>query len=46
MQREGLKQGKKEKIIEIAKKMLEEKIPIETISKITNLSKEDIANLK
>ena len=43
---EGLKQGKKEKIIEIAKKMLEEKIPIETISKITNLSKEDIANLK
>ena len=43
---EGLKQGKKEKIIEIAKKMLEEKIPLETISKITNLSKEDIANLK
>ena len=43
---EGLKQGKKEKIIEIAKKMLEEKIPIETISKITNLSKEDIADLK
>ena len=47
---EGIKQGKKEgeknEKIEMAKKMLAEKIPIETIIKITNLKKEEIENLK
>ena len=42
----GIEQGKKENNLSIAKKMLEEKIPLETIIKITNLSKEDIENLK
>lgn len=36
--RKGIEQGKKE----TAKKMLEEKIPIETIIKVTGLSKEEI----
>ena len=43
---QGIEQGKKENNLSIAKKMLEEKIPLETIIKITNLSKEDIENLK
>ena len=42
----GIEQGKKENNLSIAKKMLEEKIPLETIIKITNLSKKDIENLK
>ena len=41
----GIKQGSINKSIEIAKKMLEEKIPIETIMKITSLSKEEIEKL-
>ena len=45
-QKQGIEQGKKENNLSIAKKMLEEKIPLETIIKITNLSKEDIENLK
>ena len=38
--------GKKEGKIEIAKKMLKEKVPIEMIEKFTELSKEEIENLK
>ena len=43
---QGIEQGKKENNLAIAKKMLEEKIPLETIIKITNLSKGDVENLK
>ena len=39
------KEGAKEKNLENAKKMKEEKIPIETIEKITGLTKEEIENL-
>ena len=39
------KEGKKEGIKTMAKKMKEEKIPIETIEKITGLTKEEIENL-
>ena len=42
----GIKQGSINKSIEIAKKMFEEKIPVETIMKITSLSKEEIEKLK
>ena len=38
--------GKKEGKIEIAKKMLKEKVPVEMIEKFTELSKEEIENLK
>ena len=38
----GLEQGKKE----IAKKMLEKEIPIEEISELTGLTKEEIEKLK
>ena len=38
--------GKKEKAIEIAKKMLKEKMPVELIEKFTELTKEEIQNLK
>ena len=38
----GLEEGRKEKEIEIAKKMLNENMPIELIIKITGLSKEKI----
>ena len=41
----GIEEGSINKSIEIAKKMLEEKIPIETIMKITTLSKEEIEKL-
>ena len=44
--KQGIEQGKKENNLAIAKKMLEEKIPLETIIKITNLSKGDVENLK
>lgn len=37
--------GKKEEKIEIAKSMLQEKININIIEKVTGLSKEDIENL-
>lgn len=43
---EGKEQGQKEKAIEVAKKMLEEKMSIETIIKITGLTEEDIENLQ
>ena len=38
--------GKKEGKIEIAKKMLKEKVPIEMIEKFTELSKEKIEKIK
>ena len=44
--KEGRKEGEKNAKIEMAKKMLAEKIPIETIIKITNLKKEEIEKLK
>ena len=43
---EGLKEGAKQQKIEIAKKMLENKMDIETIAKLTDLTKEEIENLK
>ena len=39
---EGLKEGEKAGILKTAKKMLEEDIPLETIMKVTGLSKEEI----
>lgn len=38
----GLEEGRKEKEIEIAKKMLNEKMSIDLIMKITGLTKEEI----
>ena len=43
---EAKRDGKKEGKLEDAKKMLEEKIPIETIMKITGLTKEEIEKLE
>ncbi len=43
---QGLEQGSKQEKLEIAKNMLVEKINIETISKVTNLSKAEIEKLK
>lgn len=43
--KEGIKEGAKEKNLENAKKMREEKIPIETIMRITGLTKEEIEKL-
>lgn len=43
--KQGKEQGQKDKQIEIAKKMLEEKIDIETIIKVTGLSKEELENI-
>ena len=45
-QKNGKEDGIKEKSIEIAKKMLKEKIPIEAIIKFTELTKEEIEKLK
>ena len=42
---EGIEKGKKDKQIEIAKTMLKDNIPVETISKYTNLSIEEIKNI-
>ena len=42
----GITKGEKNKSIEIAKKMLKEKIPIEKIMKFTELTKEEIEKLK
>ena len=42
---EGLKEGKKEGTIEIAKNMLKDNVSIETISKYTNLSHQEIKNI-
>ena len=43
---QGTKQGSKEKELEIAKKMLEKGMDIQVISELTNLSKEEINELK
>ena len=40
------KNGKEEGIIQTAKEMLKENIPIETIEKVTKLSREEIEKLK
>ncbi|MBD9158325.1 MAG: hypothetical protein EGQ16_00495, partial [Clostridiales bacterium] len=42
---QGIKQGEENKKIELAKKMKQEGIDIETIQKITELSKEEISKL-
>ena len=42
---QGIEQGIKQNNIDVAKKMLEEKLPLETISKITGLSNEEITEL-
>ena len=42
----GKIEGEKKKSIEIAKKMLKEKVPVEMIEKFTELSKEEIEKLK
>lgn len=44
--KEGYEEGEKQKQIEIVKKMLEENMNIETIVKITGLSKEEVEKLK
>lgn len=44
--REGIKEGIKESRIDIAKKMLNKGIDIETISEITELEKEEVEKLK
>ncbi len=44
--REGIKEGKTENTIEIATKMLKEKIDIKIISKVTGLKEYEINNLK
>lgn len=44
--KKGIQQGRSEAKLETAKKMLEEKIPIETITKVTGLTKEEIEELK
>jgi predicted transposase/invertase (TIGR01784 family) len=44
--KEGIEQGIKQRNIEIAKSMLQEKIDISMISKITGLSKKEIEKLK
>ena len=43
---QGIKQGIEQNNLEVAKKMLKENIEVETISKITGLTKEEIAKLK
>jgi predicted transposase/invertase (TIGR01784 family) len=43
---EGIKQGKLEEKIQIAKNLLKEKTPIDIISKATGLSQEEFENLK
>ncbi len=43
---EGKAEGRKDEKIEIAKSMLEDNIPIETIAKFTKLSIEEIEQLK
>ena len=45
MKKLGMQKGAKQKQIEIAKKMLENKMDIETIIKITGLTKEEIEKL-
>ena len=43
---QGIEQGEKNKQIEIAKNMLNDNLPIETISKYTNLTVQEIIKLK
>ncbi len=43
---EGEKEGERRAKLETARKMLEEKIPVETIVKITNLSKKEVEELR
>lgn len=43
---EGKKEGKQEVIKEVAERLLKENIDIETITKITKLSKEEIEKIK
>ena len=43
---EGIEEGEKKKAIEIAKKLLKENMPIDKIMKITELTKEEIENIK
>ena len=43
---EGISQGRDERTAEIAGRMIEQDLPIETISTCTGLSKEDILRLK
>ena len=45
-EQKGIKQGIKEKAIEIAKALLKEKISIDIISRTTGLKKEEIEKLK
>ena len=42
---EGMKEGEKSEKLKIARKMLAENMPIEMISKVTELKKEEIENL-
>jgi hypothetical protein len=42
---DGMEQGSKEEKISMAKKMIEDKVKIETIIKYTGLTKEEIENL-
>ena len=44
--RNGKKEGRREAKLENAKKMLEEKIPIKTIIKITGFTKEELEKLR
>ena len=44
--KKGIQQGRNEEKLEVAKKMLEGKISIETIMKVTGLTKEEIEELK
>ena len=43
---QGREEGEKQEKIETAKRMLEEKIPIEIIIRVTQLSKEEIEKIK
>ena len=43
---QGLKEGARRKSLDIARNMLKERLDIELISKMTNISKEEIENLK
>ena len=42
---EGIEEGSNQKQIEIVKKMLDEKIPLETISRLTDLSINEIEKI-
>ena len=44
--KEGINEGEKNKQLEIAKRMLKDKIDIKLISKYSNLSIKDIENIK